>query len=79
MTTILKPRHFWCGDLRAVGVEFTCCSSCHEEVDDGYVDAMTYDRGGWAHPTDILTHCCTCPEPTEAQWDAMVEAKEKAT
>ena len=28
----------WCEDIRNAGFKFQCCSSCHEDANEGYID-----------------------------------------
>lgn len=67
-------RDFFCDDMRAIGVEFECCSSCHGEWDDGYYSPSEC----WPEDEFLKTtlfHCCTCPKPTPEQWAKLKELK----
>lgn len=62
--------NLYCEDLRKVRPYLECCSSCHDEIEEGYMDEEHS-----VHPNnrDVhLFHCCGCRNITDAEWDAMV-------
>lgn len=64
----MKPRTFWESDLRALGVKWECCGSCHDDEDWGYSRMV----GGLDPRTgDELHGCCGVPDITDEQWGEM--------
>ena len=57
--------NFDCSDIRRAGLVFNCCSSCHDDDDNGYSDlsmSQPEDRPGrkstfW-EPRMCAYHCC---------------------
>lgn len=48
---------FGCEDYKAIGKNYTCCESCHDDYEHGY-DMCEYE-----HRKDCLRVCCRAPHP----------------
>ena len=78
----MRPIYLSCTDFANAGFDFICCSSCHDEFDEGYCNPLEY------YPSDVdRKHmnsrfvtwvCCSCPEPkTIEDWSRVVNAYRK--
>jgi hypothetical protein len=69
-----QRRYVRCDALVAAGRE--CCSSCHDDIDEGYDELMECEGPGGLV---ALTCCGRGVDPTPEQWAAIAAELERTT
>lgn len=64
----------YCEDVKEVIGEFDCCSSCHEDAEEGY-DGMVEEYGkNYDFDSDsLLSVCCRCRQLTNEEFKKVFE------
>lgn len=61
---------FYCHDIElATGIDFMCCSSCHEDYEEGYYYLMEYESECGKY---VLHCCCGCARMLEEHFNSIV-------